>query len=501
MTSTRLSLGDPILNRMLNGGIPSNRTTLITGAAGTGKSTLAMQFLQEGLQNGEDCLYISTEQTPAEIQDAFSDFSFNLDHPKLTIGTVHARLGDVEGTMEKKLTVQALDGGSTVESFRDIPYEPKYIKKHIEQFGDADRVVLDSVSGLNVMAEDPYRFQRFVLDLLQFLTDEIDATTIMTAEPHGDAGSEKTRMVRYASHGIIEIEKRMVGGSPKRMLSIEKMRGTDHDDRQVVASIDEDGFHVGPSRRSQPPVLKDHHHEAIGIEGFDALCGGGLVKGNGVLLAHDGRVNMKAFLAQVFDHGIEKDYSLFLTTTPELGEVSMRTIFDQAGTDLDELLANDQVFIFDPLGTWDTSQDNVYGSIDDAAGMKKLMRRFEDRKPTGQALRFFNIDAIEQATDRETATEIRYMQESMATDDDFLIYYMNKRLADQRLYEAYMGNVSQAVRTFLAEDGLQFISLEKSPCGFVGSTSLIEYTDEEPFIAVEEPPLNRENPMATEDRS
>ncbi|MCJ7429336.1 MAG: RAD55 family ATPase, partial [Candidatus Nanohaloarchaeota archaeon QJJ-5] len=80
MTSTRLSLGDPILNRMLNGGIPSNRTTLITGAAGTGKSTLAMQFLQEGLQNGEDCLYISTEQTPAEIQDAFSDFSFNLDH-------------------------------------------------------------------------------------------------------------------------------------------------------------------------------------------------------------------------------------------------------------------------------------------------------------------------------------------------------------------------------------------------------------------------------------
>jgi hypothetical protein len=48
------------------------------------------------------------------------------------------------------------------------------------------------------------------------------------------------------------------------------------------------------------------------------------------------------------------------------------------------------------------------------------------------------------------------------------------------------------------EDGLQYVNLEKSPCGFVGTTSLLEYVEDPPYIRVQRPPQERENPFATE---
>jgi hypothetical protein len=48
----------------------------------------------------------------------------------------------------------------------------------------------------------------------------------------------------------------------------------------------------------------------------------------------------------------------------------------------------------------------------------------------------------------------------------------------------------------MPSDGLQYVSLQKSPCGFVGTTSLVEYIEEPPYIRVQDPPISRENPFA-----
>jgi KaiC/GvpD/RAD55 family RecA-like ATPase len=69
-----VSTGSPALDTMLDGGYPEERAVLLTGTPGTGKSTLTMRFLQEGLQNGKSCLFISTEQTVDELRDAFAPF-------------------------------------------------------------------------------------------------------------------------------------------------------------------------------------------------------------------------------------------------------------------------------------------------------------------------------------------------------------------------------------------------------------------------------------------
>ncbi|MFB6304876.1 MAG: RAD55 family ATPase, partial [Haloferacaceae archaeon] len=65
----KVGTGEPVLDGMLRGGLPENRAVLVTGGPGTGKSTLAMQFLQAGLERGETALYVSTEQTIEELRD------------------------------------------------------------------------------------------------------------------------------------------------------------------------------------------------------------------------------------------------------------------------------------------------------------------------------------------------------------------------------------------------------------------------------------------------
>lgn len=88
-----VSLGNSILDEMAGGGLPARRPVLVIGGPGTGKSTLGMQFLQTGLENGDNCLLISTEQTVAELRDSFEPFAFDFDHDNLTITTLHPAAG------------------------------------------------------------------------------------------------------------------------------------------------------------------------------------------------------------------------------------------------------------------------------------------------------------------------------------------------------------------------------------------------------------------------
>ena len=88
---SRLDQGDVVssgcagLDQMLLGGFPKQRAILLSGGPGVGKSTLAMQFLQAGLENGEECLYVSTEQTTEELRSSFAPFEFDLHDENLTI--------------------------------------------------------------------------------------------------------------------------------------------------------------------------------------------------------------------------------------------------------------------------------------------------------------------------------------------------------------------------------------------------------------------------------
>ena len=494
MTAQVSATGDPVLDQMLGGGFPTRRATLVTGDAGTGKTTLGMQFLQAGLDDGDDCLFISTEQTLNELRESFQQFNFALDHENLTFASVHAAPGrTLEGDEELVLQTLGADGEPTSMGF-DAPFTGEYIQQHLQQFGPADRVVFDSISGLAAITDDEERYRRTIIDLIRFFTDQFEATTVFTAEARTPGEGSMTEVLRFVTHGVLELTRQTVAEDTHRFVEVRKLRGVDHDRRTFEVEVTADGLRAGPARRSQPPALKDHRHQPIGIEGLDNLAGGGLVQGTGVLIEQDGRVNLSALFAQLLHFAIESDYAITLVPTVSLRESRVQQLLDGYGLDVETLLAEDRLFVVDLVGTWNRECENVLTPDHTAEAVTDALAEVQTRTDRSM-FSLVGTDGLVHTLGVEGSRTVRYAQEAHLVDDEeMLIHVVNPDVVSDAVGAFYVDAAEQVLSTWIRDDGLQYVTLQKSPCGFVGSTSLVEYIDEPPYLRVQNPPQTRENP-------
>jgi KaiC/GvpD/RAD55 family RecA-like ATPase len=491
--SSRAATGVPVLDAMLRGGLPRRRAVLATGGPGTGKSTLAMQFLQTGLDAGEDCFYISTEQTIEELRDSFSGFAFDLDHDALSYASIHAAPGHPVDSDEAQLTLTTLgdaEPGPFGDGF-DAPFTARYVREYLDRFGPFDRVVFDSVSGLAAVADTDGRFRRSVLDLIRYFTDDVGATSLFTAEDR--ESSHLTDTLRFTTHGVIELGRRRVADDPHLVVEVTKMRGVDHDRRRAEMQFTDRGLRVGPERRSKPPALKDHGHRAVGVEGFDALCGGGPVCGAGVLFEHDGTANLTTLLAALLTDAVDRGDVVTLVPTIDLGQRRAETLFDDP---VETLLTEDRLFVVDPIGAWDETLPNVFPAPETASAFVDRLADLYDR--TDRTLStVMNADAMVHTLGPADARAVRYAAETtLLDDDDRLVHVTNPGQIDDEMSAFYRDAAEQVIETWTEDDGLQYLRLQKSPCGFVGTTSLVEYLTDPPYLRVQDPPSERENPYA-----
>ena len=484
--------GSEMLDRMLGGGLPARRATLVTGGPGAGKSTFGMQFLHAGVEAGETGLYVSTEQTIDEIRQSFAGFEFDLDDPGVNVTTLHATPGQ---TIESDDALTLQQFGAETESPLGkfgIPFTIEYIQDHLREEAPVDRVVFDSTSGLKALADDAGRYRRLVLDLIRFFTDELEATTILTAEESNHTAVE-TDLLQFTTHGVVQLGYDRVNGDRHRSLEILKMRGLDHDHRRVEVQLTAEGLRLGPTRRSQPPALKTHSHQPIGIPGLDALAGGGLVTGAGVLFQHDGRTQMNAFFGQLFAQAIETGRRILLVPTLELRQSRLRSLCRRYGADLQTLLESGHLQVIDLIGSWDSSLSSVTSQ---PATVNEYLEAVED-VCSEELIGLINANAVIHTYGAEAARKTRYFTEANAIGkSDMLIDLLNHNGVGDEIAAFYMDAAEQVLRTWMSDAGLQYLTLEKSPCGFVGTTSLVEYTTSPPYLQVQQPPQTRENPYA-----
>lgn len=493
--------GIGVLDGMLGGGLPRRRATLITGGPGTGKSTLGMQFLQSGLAAGEDCLFVSTEQTVDGIRDSFGGFAFDLDHPDLSITSIHATPGRTIEE-EETLTLETMEGERTEDGLGEygVPFTLERIQKHLRGFGSVDRVVFDSVSGLRVLGRDPERYRRLVLDLIRFVVEDLEATAVFTAEEHGDdADNERIdSALRFTAHGVLRLSREPIAGDRHRFLEVVKMRGVDHDRRRVEIEFIDDGLRAAPARRSQPPALKDHAHQPIGIDGLDQLTGGGLAVGASVLLTHDGRTTMNALLARLLAFGFATDRTVLLFPTIELRETRLERLLSGFDWDLDALLSDGRLAVVDVIGGWDDDRPNVHAAPGDVESFTALLGELA-ADADGPLLGVANGDAIAHRYGGDGVRRVVYFKESSVIGpEDMFVHLVNPGVVGDTTAAFFEDAAEQVLRLRTREDGLGYVTLRKSPCGFVGSTSLIEYVEEPPYLRVQHPPRTRENPYACE---
>jgi len=267
----RLRTGIAPLDDILNGGLIPERLYLVDGNPGSGKTTFALQYLLEGVRQGEKCLYVSLSETREELEAGASSHGWSLESihiVELSSDHQHELDGDSSLTMIQPSDVELSD---TVRKIVDA----------IEQTSPT-RVVLDSLSEMRLLAQSSLRYRRQILALKQLFAGR--RCTVLMLDDRTAEGPDL--QLHSIAHGVIAFYVTTpVYGCARRQLQVLKLRGSDFSS----------GFHdffIGRGGLEVFPRLVAAEHGAQFTQGFiksgvtslDALLGGGIERGTSTLL-------------------------------------------------------------------------------------------------------------------------------------------------------------------------------------------------------------------------
>jgi len=265
---TPLSTGIPGLDRLLLGGLTPNRMYLIEGNPGTGKTTLALQFLLSGRDAGERTVYVTLSETVNEMTAVARSHGWSLDSVELF------QLSPAEGLKpEDQYTLYhpaEVELGETIKS----------VLKVIDRV-QPSRVVFDSLSELKLLAHDPLRYRRQILALKEYFSGR-ECTIVMLDDL--SAGGPDLQL-QSLSHGVLLLETLPFEyGRARRRLRIIKFRGVAAVEGFHDFVIRRGGLEVFPQLIASQAAAPRAGLVKSGVAELDQLLGGGLTWGTTTLL-------------------------------------------------------------------------------------------------------------------------------------------------------------------------------------------------------------------------
>lgn len=264
-----ISSGVAGLDSILNGGLSPNRLYLIEGLPGSGKTTLALQFLLEGLKNGESVLYITLSETAEELRAVAASHGWSLEG--MHIHEVIASEDLLDPAQQYTLFHPTeIELGDTTQD----------ILSCVEQLQPA-RVVIDSLSELKLLSGDPLRYRRQVLAYKQFFARRSCTVLMLDDQPQS-----QEMQVRSIAHGVINLtQAERDYGSDRRRLRIMKYRGVAFRDGFHDYTIHRGGLVVFPRLvAAETRELVTRKQISSDIAGLDSLLGGGLEEGTSTII-------------------------------------------------------------------------------------------------------------------------------------------------------------------------------------------------------------------------
>ena len=309
----RAATGVPGLDDILGGGFFPNRLYLIEGTPGSGKTTLAFQFLLEGARRGEPVLYVTLSETAEEVREMAHSHGWSLDG--VTVREIMAG-----GNL--------LDPGDQYTVFHPSEVELSETTNRIledVQRLQPRRIVFDSLSELRLLAANPLRYRRQILSLKQFFAGQ-RCTVLMLDDL---TSNEHDLQVQSIAHGALLLEMTQPSyGATRRRLSVTKYRGTSFRSGYHDYLIARGGLSVFPrlvAAEHRAPSTRERL--GTGLPALDALLGGGLERGTSTLIqgaAGTGKSTIAALIAHA---------------AAERGETSALFLFDESANTLRKRVA------------------------------------------------------------------------------------------------------------------------------------------------------------------
>ncbi len=258
------------LDDVLAGGYPTNQIFLVEGSSGTGKTTLSLQFLLEGVRRGEPGLYVTLSETADELAIVAASHGWSLEGIEVfeLFPGEEALRPDAQYTVfhpsEVELTTTTQSIFETAERVSPM------------------RVVVDSLSELRLLAGDSLRYRRQILGLKHFFTQR-RATVLLLDDLTAE---ESDPQIRSLAHGVLLLEQVTLDyGAERRKLQVVKLRGVRYRGGYHDFTIRTGGIEVFPR------LIAAEHQTSFqpgttlsGVAGVDALLGGGLDRGTSSLI-------------------------------------------------------------------------------------------------------------------------------------------------------------------------------------------------------------------------
>lgn len=266
-----VSTGLANLDYILDGGFESNRCHLIEGQPGSGKTTLAIQFLIAGRDRGERCLFITLAETPLELIQVAGTHGLSLDGIELFECSPPELSLDPE-QYQSVVHASELELGETVRSVMAAVSAAR-----------PTLVVLDSLSEVRLLAQGALRYRRQVLALKHFFSRQ--GCTVLLLDDLTVREDDLT--LHSIAHGVIRLEQlAMDYGAERRRLRVFKMRGRNFRGGFHDFVIVRGGLNIFPrliaSGEDAPPDTDAP--VSTGIAALDTLTGGGLEEGTTTLI-------------------------------------------------------------------------------------------------------------------------------------------------------------------------------------------------------------------------